>query len=285
MSHRRSDKTRPLASGSAFASLPFWHRRLFAVSLLDYLFGEKVALELPDRTRHVTRRWLDDMDARGLMKEVPGPNSSFGVDSQSKQPRSRGKRHRKSRYKDAPRTSLPQAPPSIKSPMQAATTTTDCGDRQEILLKRAAALVPSASIFAITVMKSFQQRFPITQRFGMPEWELFVASSSVFVAMTALNAEGLPRQCVEKLEDIVSSALHTWRGDSPAAFDNCRTFYDKTFDQLRQSDQRFASADAIGAWIAFHLLDHQQTTEELGFARPLGMMVVYEFNRWWRGVV
>ena len=49
----------------------------FAVGLLDYLFGEKVGLEVPTsdgqtRRRTVTRRWLEQMKREGKMQRVDG---------------------------------------------------------------------------------------------------------------------------------------------------------------------------------------------------------------------
>ncbi len=49
----------------------------FAIGLLDYLFGEKVTLEVPGeggelRRRKVTRRWLEQVERDGKMARAAG---------------------------------------------------------------------------------------------------------------------------------------------------------------------------------------------------------------------
>ena len=48
----------------------------FSVSFLDFLFGEKVMLDVPTANgqiikRRVTKRWLEDMRKKGEIKDIP----------------------------------------------------------------------------------------------------------------------------------------------------------------------------------------------------------------------
>ena len=72
-----------------------------------------------------------------------------------------------------------------------------------------------------------------------------------------------------------------------AAFEDCKAFFDRTYDALERDtayrDQpEFLGADAIGSWIVWNLVGHApDSTDERRLVRVLGSLVTHSFFTWW----
>jgi hypothetical protein len=131
------------------------------------------------------------------------------------------------------------------------------------------------------MIKSLEQRFPVPAGTHLRQWDLLVTTASVFVALTRLNHEPLPASCVNSICDIVTRNLRAWRQDALPAFDNCKSFYDRTMDAGQLSGP-FQSADAVGAWVIFGLLGRPPiTAAEAALPRAIGALVVEQTRGWW----
>ena len=163
-----------------------------------------------------------------------------------------------------------------------------CGPRAGALEKRARTLISHASAAALGLHQSLGERFPVADGLSVLDWDFFVTVASVFVALTQLNQEPLPQECMDSLLDVVTHNAATWKPDSIAAFEDCKAFYENALDSMEaegsflSETQRFQSADAIGAWIVANLLGRLPgSKEEVALIRPLGTLVVHNFSSWW----
>jgi len=154
--------------------------------------------------------------------------------------------------------------------------------------KQADTLVSSASAAAVTLHGAMEKEFPIVLQIQLSEWDFFLTIASVFVATTRLEQSTMPPPQIDELLQIVTERFSAWQPDAIRGFEDCKAFYDRSFDGLSRypsysgSDRAFLSADILGSWMVWNLFRHVPETEaERGLARVLGTYVTHEFSRWW----
>ena len=88
--------------------------------------------------------------------------------------------------------------------------------------------------------------------------------------------------------DIVGDDLHNWNASAIDSFEDCKQFYERTYDGLATTDayaadrdRRFLSSDAIGSWVAWNLLGRQPNDDaDHRLARSIGVQVTASFADW-----
>jgi len=156
------------------------------------------------------------------------------------------------------------------------------------LIPRAATLVAAARIAASGLYIPMVEKAPWIREIDPRNWNFFLTVSFVFVAVTKLNDVQPPEDRLDKVLEVVSADLDAWHRDARGAFEDCKTFFDRTWDMMEndavysKKQRSLRSGDAIGMWLCWSLLrrpPHEQYEREL--AGQLGVMAVNEFTRWW----
>lgn len=148
-------------------------------------------------------------------------------------------------------------------------------------------LVTAAQIQATTAYTSVGEQFDLVYTIPTDSWDFVLTVAGVFIAATRANQIGLPEARVDSLMEIVARKLNSWRPEGISAFEDCKAFFDRTFDALKkdpsyQHQPELIGSDAIGSWIVWNLVKHAPESEqERGLARALGVLVTHSFFNWW----
>lgn len=159
----------------------------------------------------------------------------------------------------------------------------------DALRTQAENLVMSAQILATSAYTSVGERFDLVYSIPTERWDSVLTVAGVFIAATRLNHVGLPEARVDSLMEIVARNLHAWRPEGLAAFEDCKAFFDRTYDALEkdaayQHQPELLGSDAIGGWMVWNLVEHAPDSEqERGLIRALGILVTHTFFSWWSG--
>ena len=159
----------------------------------------------------------------------------------------------------------------------------------EPLMEQADALVPAAHKAATTALPPLEAKFPFLNRLiSTPEdrrwWDILVTIAGVYIASTRLRNLEIGEAREAKLMARVSEKLAEVNPNAYAAFEDCKEFFSRTFDDLTAAkhEERFIAADSIGLWITSNLLDRgPESQDELMFVRAIGVAIVHGFFRWW----
>jgi len=150
-----------------------------------------------------------------------------------------------------------------------------------LLKDRTQQLVGAARVLAVGSYMPISNQVPILGTVDTDDWDFFMTVAGVFVAATKLHHLDVTEQVEDALMAVVSRDAHDWNDRAIDALEDCQQFYERTCDGLKDGG-RFASADAIGAWIAWNLLRRQpDAPAEWQLVRAAGLMVTASFVNWW----
>lgn len=159
---------------------------------------------------------------------------------------------------------------------------------RDSFLSSAGQLVSAANIYAISSYTAFAKRFPAVNSISASRWDWTVTVASVFMAATRLSDLRIDESREEELMSIVVAELLGWNTTGVAGFDDCKSFFERTYDGLAESDsyrldRRFLASDSVGSWIFWNLLDRPPSSEEERMlTRSLGIAVTHAFFDWWK---
>ena len=148
-------------------------------------------------------------------------------------------------------------------------------------------LVTAAQIQATAAYTSVGERFDLVYSIPTDRWDSVLTVAGAFIAATRANQIGLAEARVDSLMEVVARDLNSWRPEGIAAFEDCKAFFDRTFDSLEKDpsyrDQPdLIGSDALGGWIVWNLIEHAPESEqERGLVRALGILVTHSFFNWW----
>src|SRR5262245_56553350 len=149
-----------------------------------------------------------------------------------------------------------------------------------LLKDRARQLVGAARALAVGSYMPISKRVPLLGIVDTDDWDFFMTVAAWFIAATKLQNLGVTEQVKGSLTAIVSRDMNDWNDRAIDALEDCQEFYDRTYDVT--DDGRFASADAIGAWIVWNVLRRQpDAPSEWQLVRAAGVMVTASFDNWW----
>ncbi|MEZ4219068.1 MAG: hypothetical protein R3E88_21565 [Myxococcota bacterium] len=160
-------------------------------------------------------------------------------------------------------------------------------DKNDGLRTQAENLVTAAQIQATAAYTSVGDRFDLVYSIPTDRWDSVLTVAGVFIAATRANQIGLPDTQIDSLMEIVARNLNSWRPEGIAAFEDCKAFFDRTFDALEKdpsygSQPELIGSDALGGWIVWNLVEHAPESEqERGLVRALGILVTHSFFSWW----
>lgn len=156
------------------------------------------------------------------------------------------------------------------------------------LLRMAEELIDAANVLGISSYTQFADQLQIIRKFDTEQWDWVFTISGVFIAATRLNTLDLESSRKEKILEIAAQKLAAWKPDGLAGFEDCKAFFERTYDGLAimdeyRRDPQFLSSDAIGAWMAWNLLGHAPESEdERKLTRLVGISVTHTFFDWWK---
>lgn len=155
------------------------------------------------------------------------------------------------------------------------------------LVKSAEDLIKAANVLGITSYTRLAIELPIVNKVNTEQWDWVFTVASVFIATTRLHSLKLEGPREDKILEIISQNLASWKPDGLAGFDDCKMFFDRTYDALAgrneyKADNQFLASDALGSWMAWNLLGHASESEdERKLVRIAGAFVVHSFFDWW----
>jgi hypothetical protein len=159
----------------------------------------------------------------------------------------------------------------------------------KLLRGKAERLVPSASVYAVSLFIPMLDQFPLLRKVDPKNWDFFVTIAGVFVGVTHLH--NLKEQTEVRQEDfmdileIVSCGLDNWNPDSGfRGFADCKAMFELSVDALTnaQREPRFIASDAVGWWAVHNLLGRMpESQEERKLVRHLGAAIAHTFSSWW----
>ncbi len=123
---------------------------------------------------------------------------------------------------------------------------------QDPLLQTAEQLVDAASIFAVGSYTQIANLLPLVNDIKTEQWDFVVTVAGVFTSATRLNNLKIPEEREEQLMEIVASRLSEWNPDGIAGFEDCKDFFDHTYNALAslkeyKQEPQFLASDAVGA--------------------------------------
>ena len=147
-------------------------------------------------------------------------------------------------------------------------------------------MVPSKAFSAS--YKIFLEQFPIIGKINPEHWDFVNTIAGIFAGVTLLNRKNIPEKDKEAILDTVTKAAIEIYPDSIDACEDCRIFFDRTYDSLVKEKQykdnpQFLSADSLGLWVAWNLFGHAPSCEdERKLIRILGDFLFQSFISWWK---
>ena len=156
-------------------------------------------------------------------------------------------------------------------------------------MEQANALVPAAKKAATTALPPMEAKFPFLETIVKTAddrrwWDILLTIACIYIAATRLRNLGLGEARETKLMGRVTERLNELNPKAHAAFDDCKEFFDRTYEALTAAghEERFIGSDSIGLWIASNLLDRgPESQDELAFVRAIGAVITHGFFRWW----
>ena len=118
-------------------------------------------------------------------------------------------------------------------------------------------------------------------------WRFCVTVAVVFVAATRLRNLGLGHERESRLMEIVARDLQSWRPRAYDAFEDCKAFFDRTYDvvdaaAVGKEEKASVSSDVVGTWIVWNILGRQpESATEKDLVRTLGVGVTVPAFRAW----
>lgn len=156
------------------------------------------------------------------------------------------------------------------------------------LLRSAEGLVGAANVIGVTSYTQFGGELQIIYKIDTEQWDWVFTIAGVFIAATRLNNLDVESSRQEKILEVVAKKLAAWKPDGLAGFEDCKAFFERTYDGLATLDEyrrdpQLLASDSIGAWMAWNLLGHAPESEdEKKLIRLVGISVTHAFFDWWK---
>lgn len=156
------------------------------------------------------------------------------------------------------------------------------------LIENGEKLPSAARILAVSSYTNFLDKYPIIGQIKPEHWDFVLTIAGIFVAVSQLNHESIPKQDKDTILDSLTNAAIKIYPDSIDACDDCRNFVDRTYDELTkekeyQSNPQFLFSDSLGVWVVWNLFGHASSNEnERKLIRVLGGFFVHSFISWWK---
>ena len=140
------------------------------------------------------------------------------------------------------------------------------GARPDPLLGSAEQLVDAANLLGVSSYTQIAKELPMIYRIDAEQWDWVFTIAGVFIAATRLNNLGVDDYRQERILEVVPSKLAATTRDGIAGFEDCKAFFEHTYDGLAELDEykrdpRFLASDSIGAWMAWNLLQAPPATD------------------------
>ena len=158
---------------------------------------------------------------------------------------------------------------------------------EQVLEVPAQRLVATCSFYAVPLITTLSVKFPVLDNVDREHWDFIVTVAGVFIATSRLEQLGLTDKQKTSLLEIIVNDLQEWKSDGLRAIDNCKTLFEREFDELtaRGHEERYTGSDALGMWIIVNVLGHgPQNKEEVRLLRTVGAMVTATFFDYWSRV-
>ncbi|MFQ5903563.1 MAG: hypothetical protein ACE5JO_07730 [Candidatus Binatia bacterium] len=148
-------------------------------------------------------------------------------------------------------------------------------------------LVAASQILATDSYTDVAKRFDLVHDVPTDRWDFILTIAGVFIAVSRLEETSLSDSQKHELSEVVATDLTKWDSKAVAAFEDCREFFNRTYDGSAsespyKDDPTYLATDALGSWIVWNLFDHApEATQERQLVRVLGGLATHSFFRWW----
>lgn len=162
------------------------------------------------------------------------------------------------------------------------------------LEKAAERLVDTAFNNAVMLYMKVAEHEPKVLEIDQEHWDFINTIAGVFVANTRLGnliRRGvIPQQVEDTLLQIVVEKLVDKYPDGIEAFEDCRGLFDQMYDTMEAAPEyqgegsHRISADALGVWIAWNLLDRNDPSNDEAIRKLIslcGTAVTHFFFDYW----
>ena len=156
------------------------------------------------------------------------------------------------------------------------------------LIENGKRLPSAARIEAVGSYMQFLDKYPIIASIKPDHWDFILTIAGIFVAVSQLNHENIPEQDKDAILDTVTNAGIEIYPDSREACEDCRNFFDRTYDGLAKEKEykdnpKFLFSDSLGSWVVWNLFGHASSNEdERNLIRILGGFLAHSFISWWK---
>jgi hypothetical protein len=151
------------------------------------------------------------------------------------------------------------------------------------LLRQADTLVQAAETYAIETFTPLLKNFSFLREVDKNHWDFLLTIAGVFIAVTRLGNLRLGEKRQRKLMGKVGMKLTQWNPtNGRRGFEDCASFYERTFDALTSAGGEFVASDALGSWVVWNVLGRPpHSEEERSLVRTVGGMISHTFSNWW----
>jgi hypothetical protein len=151
------------------------------------------------------------------------------------------------------------------------------------LLGQTDTLVQAAETYAIGTFTPLLKKFSFLREVDKNHWDFLLTIAGVFIAVTRLGNLRLGEKRQRKLMGKVGMKLTQWNPtNGRRGFEDCASFYERTFGALTSAGGEFVASDALGSWVVWNVLGRPpHSEEERGLVRTVGGMITHTFSNWW----
>ena len=151
------------------------------------------------------------------------------------------------------------------------------------LIKNAELLVPTARMAARWSFSAADKEFSFLKNGEIARWDFTLTVAGVFIGSTMLKQYNVGAARKERALRAVDKALSAWDAMGRLGLENCRASFDKNYDHMakRAFEPQVISANAIGMWVAWQLLERRPTEDERRFVTYIGLYIIQGFSGFW----
>ena len=156
--------------------------------------------------------------------------------------------------------------------------------RKDPLIKNAELLVPTARMAARWSFSAADREFFFLKNGEIVRWDFTLTVAGVFIGSTMLKEHTVGAARKKRAMRAILKAVDAWDSTGRLGFENCRASFRKNYDHMigQGLEPEFISANAIGMWIAWELLERIPTGEdERRFVTYIGLFVIQGFSGFW----
>ena len=152
------------------------------------------------------------------------------------------------------------------------------------LLRQADTLVQAAETYAIETFTPLLKNFSFLREVDKNHWDFLLTIAGVFIAVTRLGNLGLGENRQRKLMGKVGVKLTQLNPtNGRCGFEDCASFFERSFDALTSAGGEFVASDALGSWVVWNVLGRPpQSEDERKLVRTVGGMISHAFSNWWK---